>query len=439
MFRPNPEQTLFGQIPVRLITSILLVFVVVISIALILGIEREKYFLAVLFLLTVLGVTVIATYQSYHTIRRTLESVKSLTRNILESIPTGVITVDSRGRITSINPAADKILLFGNSVLGKQIRGILPESTGLGQLLDEAFAEGKSFRDQTVTYPKGDQTLVLWVTVSDLNNEGKREGLVLLVKDISEISRLEQQVRRSEKLSAINTLSAAVAHEIRNPLSAMDLNLGLLEEEILSGHGAAPSIREYMNVLNIEIKRLKGILDNFARFSIPNQLVLEEVKLEPVLQHLMTLIRGEAHEKGIDIETEIPSGLPLILADENQITQVFLNIMINALQAMASGGKLSIQAEERTFNNERWVNVRFSDTGAGMDKAKINKIFEPFFSTRQGGTGLGLAIAHRIIEDHGGFIHVDSVKGSGTNFTVQLPVRNREEAKKAKCRIRSLF
>jgi PAS domain S-box-containing protein len=425
MFRPNPEQTLFGPIPVRLILSILLVFVVVVSVALILGIEREKYLLAVFFLLTVLGITVITTYQSYHTVRRTLESVKSLTRNILESIPTGVITVDSRGRITSINPAADKILLFGSNVLGKQIRDILPVSTGLGHLLDEAFKEGRSFRDQTMTYPKNDQTFVLWLTVSDLINEGKREGLVLLVKDISEINRLEQQLRRSEKLSAIHTLSAAVAHEIRNPLSAMDLNLGLLEEEILAGPGATPSTREFIDVLNVEIKRLKGILDNFARFSIPNQLVLEEVKLEAILQHLVTLIRGEAHEKGIDIETNISSSLPLILTDENQITQVFLNIMINALQAMAAGGKLSIQAEEWTFNNERWVNVRFSDTGAGIDKEKINKIFEPFFSMRQGGTGLGLAIAHRIIEDHGGFIHVDSVEGSGSVFTVQLPVRKK--------------
>ena len=144
----------------------------------------------------------------------------------------------------------------------------------------------------------------------------------------------------------------------------------------------------------------------------------------PVLQHLVTLIRGEAHEKGIDVETEVSSGLPLVFTDENQITQVFLNIMINALQAMGAGGKLSIHAEERTFNNDRWVNVSFSDTGPGMDRAKINKIFEPFFSTRQGGTGLGLAIAHRIIEDHGGSIHVESVEGSGSVFTVQLPVRN---------------
>ncbi|MBI1820646.1 MAG: PAS domain-containing protein [Nitrospirae bacterium] len=431
MLRPNPEQTLFGYFPARLIISILLFFVVVVSVILILRIEREKYGLVVFFLLTVLGVTVFSTYQSYHTVRRTLESVKSLTRNILESIPTGVITVDSRGRITSINPAADKILLLGNEALGKQLTLFLPESTGLGQLLEEAFAEGRLFHDQTVTYPKGDQTLVLWVTLSELKNEGKREGLVLLVKDISEINRLEQQVRRSEKLSAISTLSAAVAHEIRNPLSAMDLNLGLLEEEILLNRGATPTIREYLDVLNIEIKRLKSILDSFARFSIPNPLVLEEVKLEPILQHLVTLIRGEAHEKGIEVETDILPGLPLILVDENQMTQVFLNIMINALQAMPAGGKLFIQAEKRKINSERWVNVRFSDTGAGMDRVKINKIFEPFFSTRQGGTGLGLAIAHRIIEDHGGFIHVESVEGSGTVFTVQLPVRNKEEAKKS--------
>ncbi|MFI5305619.1 MAG: nitrogen regulation protein NR(II) [Nitrospiria bacterium] len=429
MLRPNPEQTLFGHIPIRLIASIILVFVAAISMIFILGIEREKYLLAFLFLLTVLGITVIATYQSYHTVRSTLESVKSLARNILESIPTGVITVNSGGKITSINPSAEKILNLGNHVLGNTIKEMLPASSGLGKLLIEAITNQKLFHDQAVTYPRDDQTLVLWVTLSELRNDGKETGLILLVKDISEINRLEQQVRRSEKLSAISTLSAAVAHEIRNPLSAMDLNLGLLEEEIMSGRGASPTIREYFEVLNVEIKRLKGILDSFVRFSISNKLVLEELKLEPIFQHLVTLIRGEAHEKGIDVETNIPSDLPLLLVDENQMTQVFLNIMINAIQAMPGGGKLSIQVEERKVNGEPCINIRFADTGIGIEKVKINKIFEPFFSSRQGGTGLGLAISHRIIEDHGGFIYVESAEGKGTVFTVQLPVRRKEECK----------
>jgi PAS domain S-box-containing protein len=427
MLRPNPEQTLFGHIPVRLIVSIVMVLVTVISIVLILGVEREKSLLVAFFLLTVLGLAAFAAYQSYHTVRQNLESVKSLARNILESIPTGVITIDPHGRITSINSAADKILLFGKNILGKKIRDLLPESTALRQLLEESFAEGKSFRDQTVTYPKGDHTLVLWVTLSDLHIEGQRDGLVLLIKDISEINRLEQQVRRSEKLSAISTLSAAVAHEIRNPLSAMDLNLGLLEEELMTGGSSTPAIREFIDVLNVEIKRLKGILDSFARFSVRTHLVLEELKLDPILQHLVALIRIEAHEKGILVETEVPSVLSPILADETQMTQVFLNMMINAIQAMPSGGRLFIQAADREIDNENWVNVRFSDTGVGIEKGKINKIFEPFFSSRQGGTGLGLAISHRIIEDHGGFIHVESTEGKGTVFTVQIPAKKKQK------------
>src|ERR1700693_1608299 len=429
MLRPTPEQTLFGYIPVRLIASIILVFLVAISLIFILGFEREKYLLAFLFLLTVLGITVIATYQSYHTVRSALESVKSLARNILESIPTGVITVNSGGKITSINPSAEKILKLGNNELGNLISELVPHSVTLGKLLTEAMAEGRLFHDRTVTYQKEGETLVLWVTLSELRNEGKREGLILLVKDISEINRLEQKVRRSEKLSAISTLSAALAHEIRNPLSAMDLNLGLLDEEVMSGRGAAPTIREYLDVLHAEIKRLKGILDNFARFSNPNQLVLEELKLEPILQHLVALIRVEAHEKGIRFETAIPSTLPPIFVDENQVTQVFLNIMINAIQAMPAGGTLDIQVEERKINGEHWVNVRFADTGIGIDKGTINKIFEPYFSSRQGGTGLGLAISHRIIEDHGGFIYVESAEGKGAIFTVQLPARRQPELK----------
>jgi len=426
MLRPNPEQTLFGHIPIRLFVSIILVIVTVISIVLILGVQRDKSLVIAIFLSTVLGISVLAAYQSYHTVRQNLESIKSLARNILDSIPTGVITLDSQGRFTSINPAAEKILLLGTNVSGKKIGELLPESTPLRQLLEESFAEGKSFHDQTVTYLQGDHILVLWVTLSDLNNEKEKEGLILLIKDISEINRLEQQVRRSEKLSAISTLSAAVAHEIRNPLSAMDLNLGLLEEEIMAGQRETPPIREFIDVLNVEIKRLKGILDSFARFSVPTQLVLEELKLEPIIQHLVTLIRVEAAENGIYVETDIPSHDFTILADENQITQVFLNIMINAIQAMPSGGKLFIQVEERKINNENWVNVRFSDTGIGIEKEKINKIFEPFFSSRHGGTGLGLAISHRIIEDHGGFIHVESTEGKGTVFTVQIPAKRNQ-------------
>lgn len=456
MFRPKPEQTLFGSIPVRLIVSILLVFAIAISIVLVLGIEREKNLLAelsqekaapeafslfylktqkdivqvtvILFLLAAVGVSVLATYQSYHTTRQTLESVKSLTRNILGSIPTGVITVDSAGRITSINSAAEKVLSLKNEVLGRKLTELLHPSTGIGHLLDEALGGGASFRDQNVPFSKEDQDLVLWVTLSELKDEeGKREGLVLLVKDISEVSRLEQQLRRSEKLSAINTLSAAVAHEIRNPLSAMDLNLGLLEEEVRSERGASETIQEYLDILNVEIKRLKGILDNFARFSRPTALVLGDVRLEAILQHLVQLIRGEAHEKGIALQLDFPPDLSSIPADENQLSQVFLNLMINALQAMPEGGALQIDMKEKKSGRERWVEIRFTDTGAGIQKEKIHKIFEPFFSTRTGGSGLGLAVAHRIVEDHGGTIHVESAEGKGSIFTVRLPADKREE------------
>jgi signal transduction histidine kinase len=459
MFRPDPEQTILGYIPVRFILSVLLVFAIVISVILILGIEREKNLVSeltregappstffslrtqgeiikiavVLFLLTAVGVSIFATYQSYHVTRRTLETVKSLARNILGSIPTGVITIDSTGRVKSANSAAEKTLLFDGDILGKRLMDVIPAKTGLGRLLDEAMTGGTCFHDKNVTYQANGQAVVLWVSLSELKDEkARREGMVLLLKDVSEVTRLGQQLRRSEKLSAINTLSAAVAHEIRNPLSAMDLNLGLLEEEVLSNTmGSSPAIREYMDVLNVEVKRLKEILDNFARFSKPTHLVYGEIRLESILQHLVSLIRGEAQEQGIVVQMDLSPSLPLLQADENQIMQVFLNIMINAIQAMPQGGKLQIRVEETTTEGRKWVDVKFSDTGIGIRSDKIEKIFEPFYSTRQGGTGLGLAVAHRIIEDHGGMIHVESVEGKGSAFTVRLPVQSVKEARES--------
>lgn len=450
MFRPDPELTLFGAVPVRLIVSIILVFAIVISIILILGIEREKILVSaltservapqsspftflrtqgdiveiavILFLLTAVGVSTIATYHTYQGTRKALESVKSLTRNILGSIPTGVITIDSGGRVTSANRSAQETLLLGDGLLGSRILDFVSEGTELGRLIKDGIAGGQSIYDRNVSYRAGDQTFILRVSLSELTNEkGKREGSVLLLKDVSELIRLGQQLRRSEKLSAINTLSAAVAHEIRNPLSAMDLNLGLLEEELLSGVDSAPGVRGYVDVLNVEIKRLTKILDSFAQFSRPADLNFSEVRLDSILQHLVSLVRGEADEKKISIQTDFPLPTPILRADETQIMQVFLNIIINAIQAMPEGGKIQIRVRNRTSAGREWVDVSFADSGVGIGEEKMEKIFEPFFSTRKGGTGLGLAIAHRIIEDHGGLIHVESRVGEGTTFTVQLP------------------
>lgn len=453
MFRPNPEHTLFGQIPVRLIISIILIFAVVISIILVLGIEREKMIVErmvntqelpqekvttffksredlitlsiVLFLLSGIGVSVVVTYQSYHATRKTLEQVKSLARNILHSVPSGILTVDQEGRITALNPFAEHILnLSAASTLGQPISKVLPEGDPMRSLLEKALMNRNYVQDLDLSYPSlGNKMTTVRVTTSALQDLAQQSaGVVMLLQDVGDLVLLEQRLRTSEKLSALDTLSAGVAHEIRNPLSALDLNLHLLEGELSQEKKSEPRVEKYLEILNVEVQRLKEILDNFLRFSKPTPLKITEVSIGQILMRLLHLLSYEADEKHIKIETQLTTDLPPVMGDETQLSQVFLNILINAFQAMPQGGLIRMTSAVTGEVPHQTVELHFQDTGVGIPQKELSKLFEPFYSTKKEGSGLGLAIAYRIVEDHHGTIRVDSQEGKGTTVTVRLPV-----------------
>lgn len=452
MLRPDPEQTLFGHIPVRLIVALILLFAVVLTIALILGIEHERSIIQsmvkisevpsenllgfikiredlikmaiILFLLGGIGISVIVTHQHYHATKRTLEQVKSLARNILKSIPSGILTVDRRGMITAINPVAEQILhVSSTQALGQAYLNLFSEGDPVRETLTQALEKRDLIRDQDIMYNVGAaQQIAIRVTVSELKDDQQEyAGVVLSLKDVSEFLVLEQQLRRSEKLSALHTLSAGVAHEIRNPLSAVDLNLHLLEEELVHKERADTAVKKYLEILDLEVERLKDILDNFMRFSRPLSLKLGQVSLTEVLQHILKLMEYEAHDKKIRCEVDIPEELPLVRGDETELSQVFLNIIINAIQAMSQGGVVRVSAGITGDQLNRAVEVRISDTGIGIPKKDLPKLFEPFYTTKEYGGGLGLPIAYRIVEDHGGSIHIESQEGVGTTVTIRLP------------------
>jgi PAS domain S-box-containing protein len=456
MLRPDPEEKLFGYIPVRLIVSLLLLVAVVLAIVLVLGIEHEKNLVEkmakatelppekflgsvkfgedlikitiVLFLLSVIGISVIVTYQSHHATKKTLEQVKSLARNILKSVPSGILTVDKEGRVTAINPVAEQVLcLSATQALGQSYLSLFSETDPICGILNGALEKQRYIQDQDIFYPaKGAQEIAIRVTVSELKDHREQcTGVVLLLKNVSELLVLEQQLRRSEKLSALHTLSAGVAHEIRNPLSAVDLNLHLLEDELASPQRSNPAVKKYLEILNVEVQRLKDILDNFMRFSRPLPLKLEEVRVAEILQHILKLLKHEAREKNIRFEVRIPQELPLIQGDETELSQVFLNIIINAFQAMPQGGVLRVYAGIVKEPPLQCVEVRITDTGTGIPKSELPRLFEPFYSTKKEGCGLGLAIAYRIVEDHQGTIHVESQEGTGTTVTARLPCGER--------------
>jgi PAS domain S-box-containing protein len=453
MFRPIPEITLFRRIPYRLIASVILILALVVSVILLFSLEREKLILRgfsedkrvptelfpalwqsrsdlivvtlLVFLVSAIGIAAVITFLHYDSTRRTLEEVKGLARNILQSIPTGVLTLNRAGVITAVNPMAEAVLKRSTGdLLGHSYESVFAEGDTIRGALDEALKSQQYLRQKDLSYESRDGAHhTIRVGTAELTgDDGQPAGVILQAQDVTEWLLLEQRVRVAEKLAALHTLSAGVAHELRNPLSAMDLNLQLLDDTLKEQGEQAEEVAHYLQVLNAECRRLSVILDNFMRFARPTSMGLHEVDVKAVIAHIMALMQFEAEERKIQFEERVEEALPTVFGDETQISQVLINIVVNAFHAMPDGGRCSIVAQERRNADHRWVEVVVSDTGVGIKKEDLSHLFEPFYSTKAGGTGLGLAIAYRIMQDHGGTIRVSSVPGNGTTVMMQLPV-----------------
>jgi signal transduction histidine kinase len=206
----------------------------------------------------------------------------------------------------------------------------------------------------------------------------------------------------------------------------MDLNLHLFEEELKDNGACTERGTRYLQVLNTECHRLSVILDNFMKFARPESVGLHEVDIVTLIQHIVTLMQFEATEHKIRLIGETDKLLPSVVGDEMAIGQVLVNVVINAMQAMPHGGVCRIVSEVSQIEEKSWLAISVKDTGVGIDKPVLSKLFEPFYTTKPSGTGLGLAIAYRIMENHGGTIRVSSQPGTGTTVTLMFPVPIRE-------------
>jgi PAS domain S-box-containing protein len=350
--------------------------------------------------------------------------VKGLARNILQSIPTGVLTVTRSGLITAVNPTAQAVLKRPSlELLGQTFESVFAEGDTVRVVLERALHGHHHLDHKDLPYEDGDRTTrTIRVSTAELTgDDGQSDGVILLAKDVTELLALEQRVRIAEKLAALHTLSAGVAHELRNPLSAVDLNLHLLEEELRDGDRLSPKVQQYLQVLSAESRRLSIILDNFMKFARPGSGRLRQVDVKGLITHLASLLLHEAEERRIRLETMLAEELQGVLGDETQISQVLLNILVNAFQAMPDGGVCRITAKACEVTSNVWVEISVQDTGVGIKSGEQSRLFEPFYTTKTSGSGLGLAIAYRIIQDHGGTIEVVSTPGGGTTVTIKLP------------------
>jgi len=246
-----------------------------------------------------------------------------------------------------------------------------------------------------------------------------------MVEKLLEQRALESRLRRAERASAVAGLASAVAHEIRNPLNLISLSIDHLGTE----YGPADQTRaaEYRKIIasvRHELNRLNRMVGDFLSYGRPPRLALRACRVDEIVDEVLSLTEAKARDQRIRIARSIPSDLPVVRADPEGLRTCFLNVAINAIQSTPAGGSLTVEAVTgRNGAGEPTVSITFRDTGSGIAPADLERIFDPYFSTREAGVGLGLAITQRIVQDHGGEIKVDSAPGTGTTFRIDLPAR----------------
>jgi two-component system sensor histidine kinase HydH len=246
------------------------------------------------------------------------------------------------------------------------------------------------------------------------DDEGSLIGRIALLRDLSELQHLRKEVERSQRLAAVGSLAAGVAHEIRNPLSSLKGFATYFRQR----YGGVPDDVKVADIMIQEVDRLNRVITELLEFSRPLELKKKATDLSGLVRQTLGTLEGQTREKKISVRTELPTGLPAASIDPDRMTQVLLNLFLNALAAMEAGGNLTVSV---ALQEDRTLRVSIADTGTGIRKEDLGRVFDPYFTTKPSGTGLGLAIVHRIVEAHGGEIRLESETGRGTTFTILLP------------------
>lgn len=351
-----------------------------------------------------------------------LNHLRAFHENIVHSISSGVFTTDEKGRITSFNPAAQEATGYSfDQVRGRPWREVF--SWHPDQQDDDRMQEFSSNMRFEVECKRSDgNRLILGMTLAPLHERGEKTGLVGVFKDLTQIRDLEEEMRRKEWLASLGEMSAGMAHEIRNPLGAMAGAMQMLRKDLQ----ADDTSQRLMDIAVREATRLDTIITEFLQYARPPALNLAEHDLNKVLAETLDLVQHEARSRtNITIAVAPCTEALPAQVDQDQMKQVFWNLAVNAFDAMPKGGQVTIATGCRKVDvagrKADVVEVSFQDTGEGIPKRNLGKIFLPFFTTKKQGSGLGLAAVHRIVDLHGGWIKVESQEGQGTRFGVCLP------------------
>ncbi|MCX5724066.1 MAG: ATP-binding protein [Nitrospirae bacterium] len=343
--------------------------------------------------------------------------------NIVRSISSGVFTADASGGITSFNPAAEEATGYTIAqVAGRSWHEIFNWHPGQESAEPLSGTLSPMARFEVECQRADGSRLILGMTLSPLHEQGNQPGLVGVFKDLTQIRDLEEEMRRKDWLANLGEMSAGMAHEIRNPLGALAGAMQMLRQDATGDE----TNRRLMDIAIREATRLDNIITEFLQYARPPALSLAEYDLNKVLAETLDLVQHEARTRSnINIVTSLAPGSLAAQVDQDQLRQVFWNLATNAFDAMPDGGQLTISTSCRQVDvggrKGDIIEIAFQDTGEGIPKENLDKIFLPFFTTKREGSGLGLAAVHRIIDLHGGWIKVESQERQGSRFVVCMP------------------
>lgn len=344
-------------------------------------------------------------------------SEKAQLQQVVDHLEDGIILFTQDRRILFFNRAAEVVVARPlEQVVGWPWEEMLELSHPLRPLLEHAFEQQTGFRNAAIAVPRDGGHKEFLVSVFFVTDAQRAMGAMVALKDLESIKTLQSLISYSAKLTALGRLTSGVAHEVKNPLNAMMIHLELLRERL-----DAPSeeVHQSLEVIGSEIRRLDRVVQGFLRFIRPEELSLKLLDLNALLKDVVALLGTEWQKEDIQFTFHFDRSLPLMAADEELLRQAFLNILLNACQAMPTGGTVSILTEREGWE---FVKVCIADTGVGIPPEDIDKIFQLYYTTKSGGSGIGLSLVYRVVQMHDGLIEVLSEVGRGTTMIVRLPV-----------------
>jgi len=356
--------------------------------------------------------------QNYYLVDKTLKQTKDYTREVVANMANGLISIDPDGKIVSFNLLALELLgLDGSKPQGMDLRKLI--DFGMSGI-QSTLIDCSPVLEFEIYHQRQDGEMVPLALSATPIKDGKGgcNGAVIVLRDLREIKLLQEKVKRSEKLAAIGELAAGVAHEIRNPLSSIRGFAQFLRHSLQD----KPQEQEYAETMVAEVDRINRVVTDLLTFARPMTVEIAPTDITELIEHAVRLVQADALAHGVHIQMKI-SDLTRLPLDANQLTQALLNLLLNALQAASPKGNIEIGAELNASDSRLHLWVK--DDGPGIPNSQVEKIFEPFYTTREKGTGLGLAIVHKIVENHNGELRVNSPpKGMarGSCFTVILPI-----------------